>query len=203
MSDDEIKFPPAEKRECKPFEPPPWEQDAFDEMARLRTEQAESAQAASTMDAAVAGAAPTAGVAAGVVPGTESGAVPVGAPGATAMAAAPAAPDAELGAERTGASAGEEAGKLDEARMAELFANLAAEESKGSKDLSWVGLVAGGVLLAAGALLMIWSVAALGGTRNAGWIGPTSSMGLGLFGMLFGGIGAWLLYKSLKRRGVL
>jgi hypothetical protein len=54
VADDGFNFRSVERREAKRFEPPPWEQDKFDELARQRAEQeAQAAQAAEAARAAV------------------------------------------------------------------------------------------------------------------------------------------------------
>ncbi len=56
MGDQDFNFrPPTERREPKQFEPPPWERDAFDEMARTKAEQeAAEAEAAAAAEAELA-----------------------------------------------------------------------------------------------------------------------------------------------------
>jgi len=91
----------------------------------------------------------------------------------------------------------------DEATMTEMLADLAAQEPPASRDYLGVSIGAALILGALGGMLVVWGMAALVSAGRTGWMGQVSGVGLGLFGAFFFGMGVWLLYRTLKQRGVL
>ena len=87
--------------------------------------------------------------------------------------------------------------------MLEMLAGLAAEEPKPTTVYVPVALGTGLGLLALGGVLLIWAMAALVGSRQTGSMGQVGGAGLGLFGVFFLSMGVWLVYRTLKQRGVL
>ncbi|HSK48733.1 MAG TPA: hypothetical protein VLA05_12140, partial [Coriobacteriia bacterium] len=172
---------PVERRDRKSFEPPPWERQAFEELERQRaTETALSSESEPVQELA------------GTAGPTGAEAVP---PVTTFEAAR---------ARHADASDGEQGGGgVSEAEMLELLAGLAQEEPPPVKSLLGVAIGSGLVLVALGGMLMIWGIAALVGARRTGWIGQVTGGGLGMFGVFFLGMGVWMLYRTLKQRGVL
>jgi hypothetical protein len=169
---------PAGRREPKRFEPPPWEKDAFDELQKRKSE--EEAKAAEI--AAVLEQASEPEPAAGRVDEAE-----------------PDAPEVR-GAEP---EEGLKGGQLDERQVLELMAGLAAEEPPVARGIHKVAIATGMGLMALGAVLLIWGMAALVGSRQTGSLGQVGGLGLGFFGAFFMGMGLWLIYRTLKQRGVL
>ena len=87
--------------------------------------------------------------------------------------------------------------------MVEMLAGLAAEEPKPTDAYVPVALGTGLGLLALGGVLLVWAMAALVGSRQTGSMGQVGGAGLGLFGVFFLSMGVWLVYRTLKQRGVL
>lgn len=190
MGDDEFRVPPANRREARRFEPPPWEADAFKELELKRA--VEGAQDDPEIEAAVAAAVNEVPDEQPVVPPVRV--VPEDEPAAAQQAAAP-APAA--------VPAGEAARKaeLDEEHFASLMARLRDEEpSAANYWIAWV--VVGFLMMVLGAVMLIWAMAAYM-KPDAGQVGTTGGSILLLFGAGFIGGGAWFIYRGLKKRGVL
>lgn len=176
MSDDGFDFRRApERREAKQFEPPPWEREAFDELQRRRPDQDEPEvqQPADGSEQAAESSRTT--------------------PESTAPACS-----AEQGVEKSKPNGG-----VDEAQILEFLAGLAAEEPPAARTYFGVAMGTALFLIALGAVLLIWGVAALAGARRTGAVGTFAGTALGLFGAGFLGAGIWMAYQALKRRGVL
>ena len=180
MDEQGFDFKPSERREPKPYEPPPWERDAFEELQRAQPEKS-------------------------VVPAKEpeqEGAESVAPqePASSAASEQSSAPDDQIA---EAAAVGPERPALDEARVIEMLSELSAEEPAKPNEYFAVGFGAGLVLVAIGGVLIVWGMAALVSSRQTGWVGQWSGAGLGMFGVFFMGMGVWMLYRTLKQRGVL
>jgi hypothetical protein len=182
---------PAHTREPKRFEPPPWEREAFADLERKREQEAAAAQAPTEPEGAPAEPSPP-------VPDDTEAAQSAG-PGAHAggQPADGGNGDAPAGVGDAGAE------PLDERVVIEMMAGLAAEEPSAKTSFFAVGVGSAIVLVAIGGVLMVWGMAALVGARATGWVGQMGGVGLGMFGVFFFGMGVWLLYRTLKQRGVL
>ena len=186
MADHDFDFGVRERRETKRFEPPPWERDQFEELARKRAdEEAAEAKAAAERSATQAGAAEAEAAGQTLVELSEE--TPSEA-GATAEAAEePAVP----------------AGALEDARVMEMLTELASEEPPASRGLWKVSVAIGGVMVALGAVFLFWGMAALVAARRAGAVGTFGGIVLLLFGAGFVAGGAYLAVKNLRQQGVL
>jgi hypothetical protein len=179
--------PPPSRREPQAFEPPPWEKEAFQELERRRAPEE------------AAGEDGEEGPIGSEVPQDES----------ESEAADEASVDKDSEARRTAAvdeaarPSGSEGAGVPHSVVLEMMAGLAAEEPRATEAYSNVALATGLFLGALGGVLVVWSIAALVGSRTTGWIGQVTGAGLGLFGVFFFGMGVWLLYRTLKQRGVL
>jgi len=194
VSAEDIKFPPAEKREARRFEVPPWEQDRFEQLREEREAQ-EAAAAASTRG----------------LPATEE-------------AAGSAEPKAELGPESeregervlvppvspvptpvdtTAASGTVPDTKVDEAAMDTMLAQLAVQEETSTRPIETVGLIAAVILTAIGCVLVVWAMAGFVIARRAGFVGVFGGAVLMAFGAGFVAGGIWIGMKNLRQRGVL
>lgn len=183
MSDDGFDFRrAAERRDTKRFEPPPWEREAFEELERKRAKEAAETEVA-------------AAVAAQAVEECQE--------------PAPKSREASQGGAACGPAEGPAAGpaasggQADEARMIEMLAELSAEDPPATRDYFTVSLGASLLMVALGAVLLVWGIAALVGSRRTGAVGSFAGTGLLLFGAGFFGGGVWMAYQTLKRRGVL
>lgn len=185
MADDEFDFHTPPRREAKQFEPPPWEREAFEEMERKRAEQ----QAAQE---ALAGAPSAQPQEAQQLPTPEP-------PAGTAREAAP-GPGQETVADRE-AEAPEP--RLDEAQVAEMIAGLSAEEPAEHRSLWRIAIASAIVVGAIGAVLIVWSMAAMVGARRTGAVGWASAFILLFFGAGFVAGAWWLTLRTLRQRGVL
>lgn len=173
MSDGGFDFRKVpEHKTPKPFEPPPWEKEAFDELKRKREQE---------------------------VPAPAVAQAPVE---PVQVEEGPLAPATEP--RRTaGSAAGERRPQLDEKQVIEMLAGLAEEEPDLAKTTRRVAFVTAIVLGALGMVLMVWGMAAIVGLRGKGPIGFAGGAILEMFGIGFLGAAVWLVYRTLKRQGVI
>ncbi len=199
MTDDHgFDFRQRERRETKRFEPPPWEQNQFEELARKRTEE-EAAQAEAQAAAEAGAQAQAAAEQAAAQPeATEAEAaaptpaeVPEGPPSEAAAAPAVTQPPAAL------------PGGLEDARVNEMLAELASEEPPVSRDIWKVGVATGGVMVALGVVFLFWGIAALVAARRTGSVGVLGGAVLLFLGVGFTAGGTYLVVKNLRQQGVL
>jgi len=178
MNDDDLNFsPPARRRERKEFEPPPWEQDRFDELAK-RQKQFDAAPEQEDEDEDAPG------------------------PLAPARTGQPAHEEQEGDV----ASLASEKRPLDEKLVAAMLIELKADEPSVSRGFDRAGLVAGILLLAIGGLLIIWAVVMITvAIRRSQQTGTGVLIGtvVLVFGVGFAGTGAWFVFRFLRQRGVL
>ena len=93
--------------------------------------------------------------------------------------------------------------ELDERKVTEMLAELSAEEPS-SYDGLWKAAIASAILLGAiGAVLIVWSMAAIVGARRSGAVGLTGGLILLFFGAGFVTGALWLTVRTLRQRGVL
>jgi hypothetical protein len=179
MDEQGFDFKPEERREPKRFEPPPWEQAAFEELERTRAAQAPREPKQQREE-------------------EESG-QPNEPPASKEQESAPSAAvprtDGDVGPGQPTA--------LDESQVIEMLAGLSEEDPARPRSYFTVAFGAGLFLVAVGGVLIIWAMAALVSSRQTGSVGQWSGAGLGMFGAFFLGMGAWMLYRTLKQRGVL
>ncbi len=177
------------RRAAKPFEPPPWEKEQFEELARERERAAE--------EAAVAEAERADADAEGSL--SEEHASAIGAEGAVSADSAH-----EAGKRVDSAQEGREAAdEPDAANVDAMLMALRAEEPDPASEVWKVGMVAGLFLTAMGLVLVVWSGVALARTLESG---PTAYLGAGVMGLMGAGLvalGVWLVVRSLRKQGVL
>ena len=166
MDEAGFDFRPGEKREAKRFEPPPWEKDQFEELARQRAEDERTAPPQE-----LPAVAPQAIV-------TPEGATPE-------------------------AATGPPASTVDDARVTEMLAELAAEEPPATRAYWKTSVAVGAGIVAFGAVFVIWGMAALVATRRIGTVGMFGGSVLLLFGAGFVVGGLYVVVKNLRQRGVL
>lgn len=173
MDEQGFEFQQRGRREARKFEPPPWEQEAFDELNRGREQKAEE---------------PESRVPAELRP----------APQASPQLAAPKEERVSRQEDKREVHA---EGELDEGRVLEMLAALTAEEPRETYDK--LSYVVGAGIAVLGAVLILWGMAALASVKTTGAMGYLAGAGLFAFGALFIGMGVWLVYRTLKQRGVL
>lgn len=199
MTDDQgFDFRPRERRKTKRFEPPPWEQNQFEELARKRAEQeAAQAEAQAAAEAEAEAQAAAEQTAAEAEEAQAEAAVET-------LAEAPEEPSSEAVAEPaiTMPPATPPRG-LEEARMTEMLADLASEEPPVSRGIWKVGVATGGVMVALGAVFLFWGMAALVAARRTGSVGVFGGAVLLFFGVGFVAGGMYLVVKNLRQQGVL
>jgi hypothetical protein len=170
------------RREPRSFEPPPWERERFDELARRRAE----ADAAAAALAREQGAAPSEQVV--QAEGDGPGAAPLAQDAGPAAAAPAPAPTAAAAA------------PLDEARVDVMMMGLAAEEPPAFPNVWVVWLVTGCVFGVLGLASLVIGGAGMFMSRGAG-IGTTWAVVLGMTGLAGLGAAAWMVAKALGERG--
>jgi len=193
VSDQGFDFrPPPPRREARQFEPPPWEQELYDQFAPQAeaTKQAAEQEQPQVVETSAVGAdagssslddllAAVARQEIGV-----RGAVPPAAESETAETDRPA-----------------EAG-LDEKQVEQMLIQLRAEEPDVRRQTQPIALAAGLVMIGLGFAVVVWGLYGL--TRGGrGAFGATAALILLLFGAGFVGVGAWSTYQALRQRGVL
>lgn len=176
MSDTDIHFPPGQRREPPKFEPPPWEREQFEELARTKKAQEP------------------------VVPvEPEPEAASEEAVDAVAEQAEIAPPEAAVSEE----AVGPEARKLSDEHIEVLLTGLRAEEPRVDEAYWKVTIVTGIALAVIGLGVSTWGVVALLTPKEPGATGTFLVMGLLVPGLGFFGAGVWLVVKSLRQQGVL
>jgi hypothetical protein len=211
---------PDQQRKDKPrFEPPPWERDAFDELARKRAEAEERERVTAANDAAAAWAAQAAAAAQAATPGSgpalfeeelepdrveaptvaglpaeEAPAIEAPRPeAARAEGAAPAKAAAPPSAEPA-------AGALDERLVEAMLVQLQGEEPPVAPAVGRLGKALAAAIAVIGAGMVLFSLVSLAQTtgRPLGMIG---SLIVGGFGMFLVGTGIWLWVRPNAAKG--
>jgi len=181
---------PSGRRETRRFEPPPWEQEAFETLKRKR-EEAEVLEAEQRAEAARA---------AEPVAQQDPAEPPLQQPAAPGPAQTLVA-EATLPQAAVAATAEEpKKAEIDEARMLEMMAGLAVETPRSRSRALSVSLGVGGFLALLGVGLTVWGVMQ---TAKAEGSGRTLSMMLVVMGLAYAAVGVSLGYRALKERGVL
>ncbi len=171
-------------RQPRDFEPPPWEREQFDELARRRAEAA-AAEAAAGRQAEQAAVAAAAEPAEGVEPAAV--AVPAGARGpAEGMTRDEVAPRV---------SGGPDAASVDVMLM-----GLAAEEPRAFRNVWVVWIVAAVVFGAVGVIALVLGLFGVANARGSG-VAVGWAMALNVGGIAALGTAGWMLTKALGERG--
>ncbi len=200
MADPGSEFKPVERREAKRFEPPPWERDQFEELARQRAEQ-EAEQARLQAEAQAALAQEQAAAAERTMqqplepaPGAVSAAQTIDAETVADDNAPPAAGSPTTMAEVSGP---------EEAQLTEMLAGLAQEEPPAAEAYWKVNVAIGSVVVVIGLMFVVWAVTALVGAAKSGVVGVFGGSVLLIFGVGFMGGGVYVVVKNLRQQGVL
>ena len=178
VSEKDFNFaPPPPRRDRKEFEPPPWEKDQFDQLARERSKAAEQVVSPPVVPA--------------VVPEPE----PTG-DGSASTEPKQAPPEVKVTPK----------GEVDDRKVAAMLFELKAEDGPATAGMHKAALIAGAVLLVTGVVLVIWAivmvVVALQHPEQ-GRTGVFVGLTVLLFGAGFVGAAAWFVFRTLRLQGVL
>jgi len=173
---DGFDFEQRDRREAKSFEPPPWEKEAFEQLRRRKGDtEAPPEQQAPPAE----------------IPAHQSPVVHL-----------PQSAEAPDAAESTTA-AREPVAQVDEGRVVEMMAELAAQEPDAQKGLHSLAIGVSAAMGVFGLVLIVWGVVALarsGGSGRIGVIGGSLFFAFGAAAVVFA---VWLMVKTLRQRGVL
>ena len=181
-----------QKRDPRQFEPPPWERDAFEALARKKAEEQEALKILALTQ--VAAGAPGAMIADVLVPEVvESG------------AASP--PSGGGDAESTDASVGTRpaAAAVDEHRVKAMLMELSKEEAVDTGHIQLIARVASAITAAVGAGMLVGGLVTLAGSsQDAAKRTITTTMASGalsVFGLCFMAIAVWVWVRSNHVKG--
>jgi hypothetical protein len=200
VGDQDFNFPPSERREPKQFEAPPWERDAFDELARAKAEEQAAAEAA----AAQAAAAEAEAVAAAAAKAAESVAAMDEAASMEAAGSAGAAEPTPVSGEDVAPEDGSQA-KVSEAQVTEMMAGLRAEEPTSMQSYGAIAIALSVLTGLVGVVMLVWAMAMFvsANARGTGRVGLVSGSIVAFFGALFISLSMWVAVRTLRQRGVL
>ena len=190
MSDQDFNFaPPPQKRDKpKPFEPPPWEKEQFDELERRKA--AEKAAEGSTEQA-------TGAAAVGEEPSTAG-------PAPEKQEERPLAREPETRgdtAQAETASAGPKGEPVSQPSIEAMLVQLKGEEPPVGKGIWKVSLAVSFVVVVIGLAVSTVGLVAL--SRRLGQAGTLGGFVLLTFGISFIAIGIWVTFQTLRQQGVL
>ena len=183
MSEGDLRFPPARRREPAKFEPPPWEREQFEELAKSRVEQ-EPATAPAVGSPL---AAPAPSVAEQVLEAVQE----------AEDAESAGADSADVGEAQTARPG------IDPKRLEVMLMGLRAEEPRPEEAYWKVTTIAGGVSALIGFVITTWAIVAFATLWKSGPQGMTLASVLLVFGLGFVGGGIWLVARTLRQQGVL
>ncbi len=199
MTDDSVRQP-------RKFEPPPWERDRFDELARKRAEE-EAAAAQLAADAAAAAAAapvaPAPEVAATVAPVAPAPAAPAEvapAPQAEAPVVMQPAPQPVAAQAPQPAAPAARAAAVVDPEVEMMLAGLRSEEPRVFERVWIAWLVASAMFAAVGVFALYLGLA--GVIRSNGSAGATMWSAMSdISGLAALACAIWMLVKALRERG--
>lgn len=163
----------SEEKKVAPraFEPPPWEREAFEALARKRVEEQAALEALAAAERAASG--------------SEAGAAGADAPAGDAPAAEPAQPAAPA---------------VDDRQVQVMLMELGREETTPTRSVQLIARIAAVITGLIGAGMLAGGIFALqkaGGST----VGVMGSGALSVFGMCFFGMAAWVWVRSNRVRG--
>jgi hypothetical protein len=174
MAEDSVRHP-------RGFEPPPWEAEQFERLARSRAADDEPQRLAEA--------------AAATSPEEPIGAAATEAPAAAGVEEPPTDPEG-------GAGSTPAAGPLDEAAADVMLLGLRAEETQTLEGAWIVSVVSGASIMLVGLAVAVTSVMSLVSTK---WSTPQQALVSGVMmvgALVLLGFGGWLVAKSLKTRSI-
>jgi len=180
VSDEDLRFPPTERREPAKFEPPPWERDQFDELAKARVEPGPAEAGGSEQGSPV----PAATMAEQVVEAVRESVKDDPGEGSEAQGSQPAPP-------------------IDPKKLEVMLMGLRAEEPRPEAAYWKVTTIAGALCAVIGLAITVWAVVAFVTLTKSGVRGVTLATVLLVFGLGFSVGGIWLVTRTLRQQGVL
>jgi hypothetical protein len=174
MSDD------AERRERKTFEPPPWERDQFEELARLKAgeQERQAAEEAACRESVAAEAR-----------ADENAAQPSG---ETKVAGGPPEGTASVPAEKPKPAV------VEDAKLQAMLLELSGEEHSAVQEVRRAGVVAAGALATAGSVILGLGAVLLIRGGDQGFAGAGMIAAVGMFVI---GFAVWLGYRAGRGQG--
>ncbi len=176
------------RKEPRRFEPPPWEREQFEQLAKKKAE--EEAQAAAEREAEE-----TRERAERETEKAQAEAERVAEEKASARPRA-----ANGGARDEGRKEDEEESEKEALDIDQMMVILQAEEPSPVKGLWVAGTIASIFMAVIGAIFMVWGIVAFRATQGA----SLGQMGAGIllfFGIGFIAMAAWTIQRSLRQRG--
>jgi hypothetical protein len=184
MSDD------PSRKQPKGFEPPPWEREQFEELARRRAAQADA-------DAAAAAEAAAAVVAAVEEAPSEASAIEEPVPEPVGKIEEPAR-------EAVAADAPPEHEAVDPRKVTAMLMELSAEEGPTMAPVRQAGKAFAGVVGGAGAAMLVLAVftgMTAAGAETGADVAGTGAVFIAVFGLMAVGAAAWLWIRADRSRG--
>jgi hypothetical protein len=182
VSDGDLQFPPAKRREPSRFEPPPWEREQFEELSKSRS--AETPELAETPAEAQETAEPDGEAHAGEAEKPATAEVPE---------------SVSVAADR--ADAGSPA--VDPNKVEMMMLNLRAEEPRVEEAYWRIATALGGVCSLGGLVITVWGFAAMTTLHGGGGFGALLASLVVMAGLGFIGVGVWLIVRAFRQQGVL
>ena len=162
------------KRDVRPFEPPPWEREAFEALARKKAEEQAALDLLSTPH-----------------PSPKAPAEPQAEAATGAVDPAPAATPTPAAA-------------VDERQVQAMLLELSKEETIGAGPIKLIARIAAAITAAVGLGMLIGGLMSLGTAQDAAkrTLATTMASGaLSVFGMCFVAIAAWVWIRSNRMKG--
>lgn len=174
----------AGRRDPRSFEPPPWEQAQFQELAKLKTAEPVVTPEEPQVHATIADADTSL-----ITPGAVADEV-----------IEPQSPPTEAaGPIQTGDSGS----AVDEAAMLEMMAKLAADEPPVVQSIWQLAIIASTVLGSIGLMMVVFGAVGLARTARTGLTAVLGGSTLISFGIGMIALAVWMAVRTLKQRGVL
>ena len=173
------------KRDVRPFEPPPWEREAFEALARRKAEEQAALDRLAAPDPAAEAPADS-----------RAGAVPA----EVIAPAAEAAPGSD-GPEMTRAA---KSAAVDERQVQAMLLELSREETTDTGHVTLVARIAAVITAAVGIGMFAGGLMTLGNAKDAAkrTLATTMASGaLSVFGLCFAAIAVWVWVRSNRVKG--
>jgi hypothetical protein len=180
----DIHFPPGQRRDKPKFEPPPWERDQFEELAKRKQEiEPESPQAS---DGVPPFEEPREKVNPDAPPSVEQTVVVTN----------------DEGEPETATQVAEKPG-LDPKRMELLMLELRSEEPQLQGTYWKISAASGALSALIGIVVTMWGLVSLVTVRRGSTAPGFMAAVLVVFGIGFIAIGVWVIFRTLRQQGVL
>jgi hypothetical protein len=182
------------KRDVRPFEPPPWEREAFEALARKKAEEQATVDLLSALNPSAKDPA-------------ELQAEAMAAEVLAARAVAARAAEATAGVDDpaiTSTAIPATVAAVDERQVQAMLLELSKEETIGAGPIKLIARIAAAITAAVGLGMLIGGLMSLGTAQDAAkrTLATTMASGaLSVFGMCFVAIAAWVWIRSNRMKG--